>query len=72
MQTLIFDSTLKTVKLYEGEPENSKVLITFDGIPTVKSSQEGFYEVYQRPTEYANSIPVARFPIANTNMYIKK
>jgi len=75
MQTLVFNTTIKTVKLYDGEAENSSIVYTFDNIPTVKAKEDGFYEVMQKDFNDEGkevSIPVARFPISNTNMIIKK
>jgi hypothetical protein len=41
-----------------------------DNITTVKCSDNGFYEVMQKPNEGGNAFPVMRLPIANTNMFI--
>ena len=76
MQTLVFNTTLKTVKIYETE-KYTKVLYDFDNIPTVKVKEEGqYYEVIQKGidmmTSEERSLPIARFPIANTNMLIEK
>jgi len=76
MQTLVFDTTLKTVKVYETDTE-SKILYQFGNIPTVKVKEEGqYYEVIQKGidmmTSEERSLPIARFPIANTNMLIEK
>jgi hypothetical protein len=71
MQTLVFNTTLKMVKLYAGEKENSEILWTNFNTPTVKF-KEGFYEVYYKTDEDSPQTPVARFPIANTNMFIEK
>lgn len=72
MQTLVFNTTLKTVKLYSGEVGSSLILEQFDNVPTVKPREEGFYEVFQKNSELEPQIPIARFPIANTNMFIMK
>jgi len=76
MQTLLFNTTLKTVKVYEGD-EETKILYHFSNIPTVKVKEEGqYYEVIQKGidvmTSEERSLPIARFPIANTNMLIEK
>lgn len=76
LQTLVFDTTLKTVKVYEAGTE-SKILYLFNNIPTVKVKEEGqYYEVIQKGidmmTSEERSVPIARFPIANTNMLIEK
>ena len=72
MQTLVFNTTTKSAKLYEGN-ETSPILYTFDSVPTVKII-EGYYEVMQIDATSVEEkrVPVARFPIANTNMLIKK
>jgi len=72
MQTLVFNTSTKSVKLYEGN-ESSPILYTFDSVPTVKITY-GYYEVMQIDTTSVEEkrVPVARFPIANTNMLIKK
>ena len=72
MQTLVFNTTTKSAKLYEGN-DQSVILYTFDSVPTVKII-EGYYEVMQIDATSVEEkrVPVARFPIANTNMLIKK
>jgi hypothetical protein len=72
MQTLVFNTSTKSVKLYEGN-ESSPFLYTFDSIPTVKI-EVGYYQVMQidKTSVEETRVPVARFPIANTNMLIKK
>jgi hypothetical protein len=70
MQTLTFNTTTKNVKLND----NSTILYVFDNVPTVKIL-EGYYEVIQEnpdATTETKRYPVARFPIANTNMIIEK
>lgn len=72
MQTLVFNTTTKSAKLYEGN-DQSAILYTFDSVPTVKI-EDGYYQVMQvdgTSTE-EKRVPVARFPVANTNMLIKK
>ena len=76
MQTLLFNTSLKTVKVYESDTE-SKIVYHFSNIPTVKVKDEGqYYEVIQKGidmmTSEERSTPIARFPIANTNMLIEK
>lgn len=72
MQTLVFNTSTKSVKLYDGA-ESTVVLYTFNDVPTVKI-EDGFYQVMQIDGTSAEEkrVPVARFPIANTNMLIKK
>jgi len=73
MQTLTFNTTLKTVYLLSSKRNGSEVLESFDNISTVKCSEFGFYEVMQKLSEDSMSaIPVMRVPIANTNMIIEK
>ena len=69
MQTLIFNSTTKSVQLLSGSRGDSKILETFDNVPTVKV-ENGYYEVMQKNDE--KTIPVLRVPISNTNMLIQK
>ena len=72
MQTLVFNTSTKSAKLYEGN-ESSPILYTFENVPTVKF-EEGFYQVMQMDSTSTEEkrVPVARFPISNTNMIIKK
>ena len=71
MQTLTFNSTTKKVQLVSGSQGDSKVLETFDNVPTVKV-ENGYYEVMQKLEETGGVVPVLRVPIANTNMTIQK
>ena len=71
MQTLTFNSTTKKVQLLSGSRGDSKVLETFDNVPTVKV-ENGYYEVMQKSGETGGVVPVLRVPIANTNMTIQK
>ena len=73
MQTLIFNTTTKSAKLYEGQEEKSEILYQFTNVPTIKVL-EGYYEVMQidGTSSEEKRVPVARLPVANTNMIIKK
>jgi hypothetical protein len=71
MQTLIFNTTKKTIKVTEGHINNSNVIFEAENVPTVKGLTEGFYEVMQKD-ENDNTRPILRLPIANTNMVIEK
>jgi hypothetical protein len=73
MQTLVFNTSTKSVKLYEGASEESTILYTFNDTPTVKI-EDGYYQVMQIDGTSVDEkrVPVARFPITNTNMLIKK
>ena len=73
MQTLVFNTSTKSAKLYDGPAEDSTILYTFNDVPTVKI-EDGFYQVMQidGTSVEEKRVPVARFPIANTNMLIKK
>jgi hypothetical protein len=72
MQTLIFNTTEKTIEVNEG----GVVLYSLENITTVKPL-DGYYEVMQRvdsdtaPSGYS-AIPVLRLPICATNMRIIK
>jgi hypothetical protein len=71
MQTLQFNTSTKTIKLYEGHLDSGVLLAEMYNIPTVKVMTEGYYEVRQMD-EFEKQLPVLRLPIANTNMFIKK
>jgi peroxiredoxin len=68
MQTLIFNTTDKTVTVYNGHPPVGILIYEFDNIPTVKV-QVRFYEVMQKDGS-VSSIPILRLPICSTNMRI--
>lgn len=70
MQTLVFNTTEKKVKLYSGFREDSVITERFDNISTVKATEFGFYEVFQKNSE--QTIPVMRLPIAHTNIIYEK
>jgi hypothetical protein len=72
MQTLVFNTSTKSAKLYDGA-ESTTIVYTFNDVPTVKIV-ENYYEVMQIDATSVEEkrVPVARFPIANTNMLIKK
>jgi hypothetical protein len=72
MQTLIFNTSTKSVKVTEGKQFGSEILYEFDEVPTVRVAPEGYYEVVQSVGGGDSRVPVARFPIANTNMRIIK
>ena len=70
MQTLIFDTSKKTIRLLDGSRGSSKEIETFERIKTVKVL-ESCYEAIQIPLEqHLNPKPVLRVPISNTNMII--
>lgn len=73
MQTLIFNTATKSAKLYENQEEKSEILYQFTNVPTIKVL-DGYYEVMQidGTSSEEKRVPVARLPIANTNMIIKK
>ena len=71
MQTLTFNSTTKKVQLLSGSRGDSKVLETFDNVPTVEV-ENGYYEVMQKLEETGGVVPVLRVPMANTNMLIQR
>lgn len=70
MQTLVFNTTTKTVKLIDSKNGMGSVLVEYGSVPTVKVS-EGYYEVIQSD-EFEKKYPVLRVPISNTNMIINK
>jgi hypothetical protein len=71
MQTLVFNSTERTVKIYQGSVD-SLILFSFQNVPTVKSIPDSnYYEVMQKKDE-TSTVPVFRAPMANTNMLIEK
>jgi hypothetical protein len=71
MQTLVFNTTKKTIKVTDGNINDSKVIFEAENVSTVKVLTEGLYEVMQKD-ENENARPILRFPIANTNMVIEK
>jgi hypothetical protein len=71
MQTLVFNTTTKTAKLYEGIAEKTDLIAHYTDVPTVKILDEGYYQVMQRDA-MEKQLPVLRVPIANTNMFIKE
>jgi hypothetical protein len=70
MQTLVFNTTKKTIKVTEGNINDSKVIFESENVSTVKVLTEGLYEVMQKD-ENGNARPILRFPISNTNMVIE-
>ena len=74
MQTLVFNTTEKSITLYSGHRGGigTTIVTMMENIPTVKVTPEGFYEVMQKQNDGSNGIPVMRLPIANTNMIIEK
>ena len=71
MQTLVFNTTTRTAKLYEGVAEKSEIIVAYGEVPTVKVMEDGFYQVMQLDA-MEKQLPVLRVPIANTNMFIKE
>ena len=71
MQTLIFNTAKKQIKLLDGPREQSKILETFENVSTVRV-ETNHYEVMQKTStdEDAKSIPVMRVSITNTNMIL--
>lgn len=72
MQTLVFNTKTKKVVVYEGAPEVSKIIHSFTDVPTVTVAST-YYEVKAKQVinDIENRVPVARFPISNTNMLIQ-
>jgi len=70
LQTLQFNTTTKSIKVTEGNLDDSKILFQYENVPTVKVL-DAYYEIMQKD-EFEKSTHVLRLPIANTNMLIKK
>jgi hypothetical protein len=70
MQTLIYNTTVKTVKVLSNHRDRADVVESFENVVTVKCSELGFYEVMQKLD--SESFPVMRLPVSNTNMVIVK
>ena len=71
MQTLVFNTTTKTAKLYEGIAESTSLIAHYTDVPTVNVMEDGYYQVMRRDA-LEKQLPVLRVPIANTNMFIKE
>jgi hypothetical protein len=69
MQTLIFNTTNKTVKVYNGHAEDGILLYDILNVPTVRI-EPNYYEVMQKDLE--STRPILRLPISNTIMFIEK
>jgi hypothetical protein len=67
MQTLIFNTTTKTVEIFFQDGSSQR----FEDVPTVQVMTE-FYEVRQRDMSDDRVYPIFRAPISKTNMVIKK
>ena len=70
MQTLVFNTTTKIAKLYEGDAEISTILFHFTNVPTGKVN-ENFYEEMVKD-EFDRAYPTLRVPVSNTHMYITR
>jgi hypothetical protein len=71
MQTLLFNTTNKEVKLFSEILHESKMLFMFTDVPTVRMS-DGYYEVMKKDELNDRNIPVLRVPISATNMVIER
>jgi hypothetical protein len=69
MQTLVFNTTTKTIKVYS-DLKTMEIIHDLSNIPTVKV-YENYYEVIQKD-EFDKPYPVLRLPINNTNMIIQR
>lgn len=72
MQTLVFNTKTKSVTLYS-DKLGSTMISNISDVPTVKV-MESYYEVVRKQLDEEGNevrVPVARFPIANTNMLIQ-
>jgi hypothetical protein len=70
MQTLVFNTTEKTITLTEGHRGQSTIIQKMENVMTVKCSELGFYEVMQKPNQDSKAVPFMSLPISNTNMFI--
>jgi len=70
MQTLLFNTTKKEVKLFSDNPHKSTMVFMFTDIPTVRMCDG--YEVMKIDELSDKNIPVLRVPIHATNMLIEK
>ena len=57
MQTLVFNTTQREVKFYEGQRESSKLLDMITDVPTVRISESGYYEVMKKWREKKKTYP---------------
>ena len=71
MQTLVFNTTDKTVNVYSGQVSESDLIFQFENVLTDKIYESGFYEVIQKDNE-GMGMPILRLPICSTNMRIVK
>jgi hypothetical protein len=71
MQTLIFNTAKKQIKLLDGPRDNARVLETFENVSTVRV-EVNYYEIMQKTSidEDTKSFPVMRVSITNTNMIL--
>ena len=70
LQTLVFNTKDKTVKVYLGSQPEGKIIYSYINVPTVQV-KERYYEVMVRNDDNTSTIPVMRLPISNTNMIIE-
>lgn len=71
MMTLIFNTTEKAVDVFPKYPDSGSPIETFRDVPTVKVRDEGIYEVLQTGDD-GRIYPIARFPVCDTVMFIRK
>lgn len=75
MQTLVFNTTSRTVTVFEGSRSQSAIIYTFFNVPTVKPNELYYEVIKESDMELAEGKkqrqPVARFPISATNMLIE-
>ena len=72
MQTLIFRTSKKTTTLYSDKVGSDIIPdFSFSDVSTVAIRPDGFYEIMIKSSSIQrNALPVARLPIANTNVLI--
>jgi hypothetical protein len=74
MLTLIFNTTEKTARVYSDYPTSfseDDAIEFWREVPTVKVREDGIYEIYQTGSD-GRVYPVARFPVNQTVMLIRK
>jgi hypothetical protein len=69
MQTLVFNTATKTVKVYRDHPETSERLYHINDVPTVKI-EPNFYEVMQKDV-FGSVKPLLRLPVSSTIMFLE-
>lgn len=69
MQTLVFNTVNKTIKVYADHAEMSQILYDINHVSTVRIDS-GFYEIMEKHSDGFTK-PVLRLPISNTIMLLQ-